>query len=169
MTPSIHNVNLKKERVHTVLILTADVLGVYVCYVFLAGQCVKSIYTFNAVTSLCFIPERQGFIVTGSGRQMLTQHNKSVCVHVCFVVLTMPCISQEISDVFEAQIYRSRPRCWEAAGVELELTGELSISERTPGLSHHTPGGRAPWQQNYAGIWNFFSLPFRSAYVKKRS
>ncbi|XP_056618127.1 uncharacterized protein si:ch211-154o6.3 isoform X1 [Triplophysa dalaica] len=31
-----------------------------------SGQCVKSIYTFNAVTCLCFIPERQGFIVTGS-------------------------------------------------------------------------------------------------------
>lgn len=31
-----------------------------------SGQCVKSIYTFNAVTSLCFIPEGEGFIVTGS-------------------------------------------------------------------------------------------------------
>ncbi len=36
--------------------------------VILAGQCVKSIYTFNAVSSLCFIPEGEGFIVTGSGR-----------------------------------------------------------------------------------------------------
>ncbi|XP_059364604.1 uncharacterized protein LOC132103489 [Carassius carassius] len=31
-----------------------------------SGQCVKSIYTFNAVSSLCFIPEGEGFIVTGS-------------------------------------------------------------------------------------------------------
>ncbi|XP_052474549.1 uncharacterized protein LOC128030724 [Carassius gibelio] len=30
------------------------------------GQCVKSIYTLNAVSSLCFIPEGEGFIVTGS-------------------------------------------------------------------------------------------------------
>ncbi|XP_016123373.1 vegetative incompatibility protein HET-E-1-like isoform X3 [Sinocyclocheilus grahami] len=30
------------------------------------GLCVKSIYTFNAVSSLCFIPEGEGFIVTGS-------------------------------------------------------------------------------------------------------
>uniref|UniRef100_A0A8C2EMJ1 Si:ch211-154o6.3 n=1 Tax=Cyprinus carpio TaxID=7962 RepID=A0A8C2EMJ1_CYPCA len=32
-----------------------------------SGQCVKSIYTFNAVSSLCFIAEGEGFIVTGSG------------------------------------------------------------------------------------------------------
>ncbi|XP_077431522.1 telomerase protein component 1 [Vanacampus margaritifer] len=31
-----------------------------------AGQCVKSIYTFNAVTALCFVPEGDGYIVTGS-------------------------------------------------------------------------------------------------------
>lgn len=31
------------------------------------GQCVKSIYTFNAVTALCFVPEGDGYIVTGSG------------------------------------------------------------------------------------------------------
>lgn len=31
-----------------------------------SGQCIKSIYTFNAVSSLCFIPEGEGFIVTGS-------------------------------------------------------------------------------------------------------
>lgn len=31
------------------------------------GQCVKSIYTFNAVSSLCFVPEGHGYIVTGSG------------------------------------------------------------------------------------------------------
>ncbi|XP_065117153.1 uncharacterized protein [Paramisgurnus dabryanus] len=31
-----------------------------------SGHCVKSIYTFNAITSLCFIPEGRGFIVTGS-------------------------------------------------------------------------------------------------------
>ncbi|XP_042278897.1 uncharacterized WD repeat-containing protein all2124 [Thunnus albacares] len=30
------------------------------------GQCVKSIYTFNAVTSLCFVPEDDGYIITGS-------------------------------------------------------------------------------------------------------
>ncbi|KAI9999715.1 hypothetical protein NQD34_011558 [Periophthalmus magnuspinnatus] len=30
------------------------------------GQCVKSIYTFNAVTALCFVPEGDGYIVTGS-------------------------------------------------------------------------------------------------------
>ncbi|XP_072536602.1 uncharacterized protein [Salminus brasiliensis] len=31
-----------------------------------SGQCVKSIYTFNAVTSLCFIAEGEGYIATGS-------------------------------------------------------------------------------------------------------
>lgn len=31
------------------------------------GQCVKSIYTFNAVSSLCFVPEGDGYIITGSG------------------------------------------------------------------------------------------------------
>uniref|UniRef100_A0A8C9RZA7 Si:ch211-154o6.3 n=1 Tax=Scleropages formosus TaxID=113540 RepID=A0A8C9RZA7_SCLFO len=30
------------------------------------GLCVKSIYTFNAVSTLCFVPEGEGFIVTGS-------------------------------------------------------------------------------------------------------
>ncbi|XP_029359883.1 F-box/WD repeat-containing protein 7 isoform X2 [Echeneis naucrates] len=30
------------------------------------GQCVKSIYTFNAVTALCFVPEDDGYIITGS-------------------------------------------------------------------------------------------------------
>ncbi|KAF3839267.1 hypothetical protein F7725_017984 [Dissostichus mawsoni] len=30
------------------------------------GQCVKSLYTFNAVTALCFVPEGDGYIVTGS-------------------------------------------------------------------------------------------------------
>lgn len=30
------------------------------------GQCVKSIYTFNAVTALCFVPEEDGYMVTGS-------------------------------------------------------------------------------------------------------
>nr|XP_043890792.1 LOW QUALITY PROTEIN: F-box/WD repeat-containing protein pof1 [Solea senegalensis] len=30
------------------------------------GQCVKSIYTFNAVTALCFVPEGDGYIITGS-------------------------------------------------------------------------------------------------------
>nr|XP_020466488.1 uncharacterized protein LOC109966174 isoform X1 [Monopterus albus] len=30
------------------------------------GQCVKSIYTFNAVTALCFVPEKDGYIITGS-------------------------------------------------------------------------------------------------------
>lgn len=30
------------------------------------GQCVKSVYTFNAVTALCFVPEGDGYIVTGS-------------------------------------------------------------------------------------------------------
>ncbi|KAI4811700.1 hypothetical protein KUCAC02_014577 [Chaenocephalus aceratus] len=29
-------------------------------------QCVKSLYTFNAVTALCFVPEGDGYIVTGS-------------------------------------------------------------------------------------------------------
>ncbi|XP_060777552.1 F-box/WD repeat-containing protein 7 isoform X2 [Neoarius graeffei] len=37
------------------------------------GQCVKSIYTFNAVTSLCFIAEWDGYIVTGSALCMLGQ------------------------------------------------------------------------------------------------
>ncbi|KAK5891838.1 hypothetical protein CesoFtcFv8_012275 [Champsocephalus esox] len=31
-----------------------------------AAQCVKSLYTFNAVTALCFVPEGDGYIVTGS-------------------------------------------------------------------------------------------------------
>ncbi len=63
--------------------------------VILAGQCVKSIYTFNAVTSLCFIPEGEGFIVTGSGRY-----------HVCeSEVELMPCISLHISGACEAQYY----------------------------------------------------------------
>ncbi|XP_034730102.1 F-box/WD repeat-containing protein 7 isoform X2 [Etheostoma cragini] len=30
------------------------------------GQCVKSIYTFNAVTALCFLPEEDGYFITGS-------------------------------------------------------------------------------------------------------
>ncbi|CAN9513747.1 unnamed protein product [Ophioblennius macclurei] len=30
------------------------------------GQCVQSIYTFNAVTALCFVPEEDGYIITGS-------------------------------------------------------------------------------------------------------
>ncbi|XP_072250092.1 uncharacterized protein [Leuresthes tenuis] len=30
------------------------------------GQCVKSIYTFNAVSALCFVPEEDGYIITGS-------------------------------------------------------------------------------------------------------
>ncbi|XP_070692320.1 uncharacterized protein [Pempheris klunzingeri] len=30
------------------------------------GQCIKSIYTFNAVTALCFVPEEDGYIITGS-------------------------------------------------------------------------------------------------------
>uniref|UniRef100_A0A1A8I2T1 Uncharacterized protein n=1 Tax=Nothobranchius kuhntae TaxID=321403 RepID=A0A1A8I2T1_NOTKU len=30
------------------------------------GQCVKSVYTFNAVTGLCFVPEGDGYIATGS-------------------------------------------------------------------------------------------------------
>uniref|UniRef100_UPI0037E78E64 uncharacterized protein n=1 Tax=Semicossyphus pulcher TaxID=241346 RepID=UPI0037E78E64 len=30
------------------------------------GQCIKSIYTFNAVTALCFVPEGDGYIITGS-------------------------------------------------------------------------------------------------------
>nr|XP_057908849.1 uncharacterized protein si:ch211-154o6.3 [Doryrhamphus excisus] len=30
------------------------------------GQCVKSLYTFNAVTALCFVPEGDGYIITGS-------------------------------------------------------------------------------------------------------
>ncbi|XP_032373876.1 uncharacterized protein si:ch211-154o6.3 [Etheostoma spectabile] len=30
------------------------------------GQCVKSIYTFNAVTALCFLPEEEGYFITGS-------------------------------------------------------------------------------------------------------
>ncbi|XP_074540050.1 telomerase protein component 1 isoform X2 [Halichoeres trimaculatus] len=40
------------------------------CYVKIwalsVGQCVKSIYTFNAVTALCFLPEDDGYIITGS-------------------------------------------------------------------------------------------------------
>ncbi|XP_055759829.1 uncharacterized protein LOC129837572 [Salvelinus fontinalis] len=34
------------------------------------GQCVKSIYTFNLVTALCFVPEGDGYIITGSGREL---------------------------------------------------------------------------------------------------
>ncbi|KAM9352795.1 uncharacterized protein ABDE67_005158 isoform 1-T1 [Symphorus nematophorus] len=40
------------------------------CYVKIwalnVGQCIKSIYTFNAVTALCFAPEGDGYIITGS-------------------------------------------------------------------------------------------------------
>uniref|UniRef100_A0A8D3ADT5 Si:ch211-154o6.3 n=1 Tax=Scophthalmus maximus TaxID=52904 RepID=A0A8D3ADT5_SCOMX len=43
------------------------------------GQCVKSIYTFNAVTALCFVPEGDGYIITGSG----------VCVCVCVCVCAL--------------------------------------------------------------------------------
>lgn len=77
-----------------------------------------------------------------------------VGIHVCEseVELTMPCISLNISGASEAQCYCSYTRRWEAAGVELELAGELSVRERTPGRSHHTTGGRVPWQQNCAGI-----------------
>ncbi|KAL2084019.1 hypothetical protein ACEWY4_019537 [Coilia grayii] len=35
-------------------------------WVLSTGQCVKSIYTFNAVTALCFAPEGHGYIITGS-------------------------------------------------------------------------------------------------------
>ncbi|XP_063054916.1 WD repeat-containing protein wdr-5.1 [Engraulis encrasicolus] len=35
-------------------------------WVLSTGQCVKSIYTFNAVTALCFVPEGPGYIITGS-------------------------------------------------------------------------------------------------------
>ncbi|XP_076847286.1 uncharacterized protein LOC143493063 isoform X2 [Brachyhypopomus gauderio] len=31
-----------------------------------SGQCVKSVYTFNAIASLCFLAEGEGYIVTGS-------------------------------------------------------------------------------------------------------
>ncbi|XP_056142641.1 kinesin-like protein KIF21A [Lampris incognitus] len=31
------------------------------------GQCVKSVYTFNSVTALCFVPEGRGYFITGSG------------------------------------------------------------------------------------------------------
>ncbi|XDV40127.1 hypothetical protein PO909_009265 [Leuciscus waleckii] len=49
-----------------------------------SGQCVKSIYTFNAVTSLCFIPEGEGFIVTGSGvMTRLTNHSSTAGVTDC--------------------------------------------------------------------------------------
>ncbi|TTD18130.1 putative E3 ubiquitin ligase complex SCF subunit scon-2 [Bagarius yarrelli] len=54
-----------------------------------SGQCVKSIYTFNAVSSLCFIAEWQGYIVTGSDAgklqvwDWLSQENcQSVNVHL---------------------------------------------------------------------------------------
>uniref|UniRef100_H3CRF7 Si:ch211-154o6.3 n=1 Tax=Tetraodon nigroviridis TaxID=99883 RepID=H3CRF7_TETNG len=56
------------------------------------GQCVKSIYTFNAVSALCFVPEGDGYIVTGSdggkvqvwswhtfeGCQSVTAHQEAV-------------------------------------------------------------------------------------------
>lgn len=53
------------------------------------GQCVKSIYTFNAVSALCFVPEGDGYIVTGSGvcvfsfnikEKSVTQGQKNVVV-----------------------------------------------------------------------------------------
>ncbi|XP_058245283.1 uncharacterized protein si:ch211-154o6.3 isoform X2 [Hemibagrus wyckioides] len=54
-----------------------------------SGQCVKSIYTFNAVTSLCVIAEWEGYIVTGSDAgklqvwDWLSQENRqSVNVHL---------------------------------------------------------------------------------------
>ncbi|KAJ3598533.1 hypothetical protein NHX12_002044 [Muraenolepis orangiensis] len=46
------------------------------------GQCVKSIYTFNTVTSLCFVPEGHGYIITGSGWSWLTLENcQSINAH----------------------------------------------------------------------------------------
>ncbi|TRY84986.1 hypothetical protein DNTS_028860 [Danionella cerebrum] len=33
---------------------------------FVLSQCVNSIYTFSAVSSMCFVPEGEGFVVTGS-------------------------------------------------------------------------------------------------------
>ncbi|XP_048116228.1 protein qui-1 [Alosa alosa] len=35
-------------------------------WVLSSGQCVKSIYTFSAVTAICFVPEGHGYIITGS-------------------------------------------------------------------------------------------------------
>lgn len=46
----------------------------------------KSIYTFNAVTSLCFIAEWEGYIVTGSGEGVV---HVSVCRSVRCVDASM--------------------------------------------------------------------------------
>lgn len=43
------------------------------------GQCVKSIYTFNAVSSLCFVPEGHGYIVTGSGVLFFPLFKRKIC------------------------------------------------------------------------------------------
>uniref|UniRef100_W5L9T3 Si:ch211-154o6.3 n=1 Tax=Astyanax mexicanus TaxID=7994 RepID=W5L9T3_ASTMX len=47
-----------------------------------SGQCVKSIYTFNTVTSLSFIAEGEGYIATGSGEEST---HAGVCVNSAFL------------------------------------------------------------------------------------
>lgn len=42
----------------------------------------KSIYTFNAVTSLCFVAEWEGYIVTGSGEGVAVSMCENVCMHL---------------------------------------------------------------------------------------
>jgi len=51
-----------------------------------SGQCVKSIYTFNTVTALCFVPEGNGYIVTGAG----------VCVRVCVFGYVRVCVCASV-------------------------------------------------------------------------
>ncbi|KAM9723556.1 uncharacterized protein ACNS7B_018906 [Menidia menidia] len=51
-----------KER----FILSSSADGYVKIWALSIGQCVKSIYTFNAVTALCFVPEVDGYIITGS-------------------------------------------------------------------------------------------------------
>ncbi|KAK0132728.1 putative E3 ubiquitin ligase complex SCF subunit sconB [Merluccius polli] len=63
------------------------------------GQCVKSIYTFNAVTALCFVPEGHGYIITGSdggkvqGWSWLTLENcQSINAHQEAVTSIQVCV-----------------------------------------------------------------------------
>lgn len=149
------------------------VFVVHVCFLCFLQVNVLSPFTpsMRLQVSASFLKDKASLWLVQVGRCL---HNTgclcaALCVHVCFIVLTMPCISQEISDVSEAQIYRSRSRCWEAAGVELELTGELSIRERAPGLSHHTTGGRAPWQQNCAASGTFPVCPLDQHMLRKEA
>uniref|UniRef100_A0A8B9HHW4 Uncharacterized protein n=1 Tax=Astyanax mexicanus TaxID=7994 RepID=A0A8B9HHW4_ASTMX len=62
----------------------------WLCVCLLAGQCVKSIYTFNTVTSLSFIAEGEGYIATGSGEES----THAVCLCYRNGGKSTPCVLQ---------------------------------------------------------------------------